>query len=183
MSYYSYKKKIFVETSKGDIFPLTMYSDSSIRDDSGHMVWKWMIYGIKKGAILCPKEEFKKIAAEMLEDQKRLIKECAIRCREEEEVTKDSFLYSGNVYLGGRRLRDLQRFLSVRNTVPAEKFFRKNGWVGIYHKVYDNNWRVAESTDTMISNEEQLYKAQELTEELQKTYPEFTVCHSVYGLI
>lgn len=185
MSHNIYKKKCWLETSKGDILPLAYYADSSIRDSRGKYVYSWCLYNFRKG-ILINKEEFKKMAEERYQDEIERLTDYQLKCKTDETFEPagpDSYCYFGNVYPGGGKMKHMRAFHSVRNTIPIQEFLSEHPYINICLTAFHlSDYHTVEIETIQITNEADAYHVQDVYEEMKERNPVCGICIGVYGL-
>ena len=185
MSHNTYKKKLWLETSKGDLLPLAYYADSSIRDEHGKYVYSWCVYNFRKG-ILINKDLFRQMAEEVYQEEIDKLTDYRLKCRTDESFEpagSESYCYYGNVYPGGGKMKHMRAFHSVRNTVPIQKFLSEHPCFNINVSAYNSSdYHTVELTNIHITSESDAYRAQAAYDEMRNRHPECGMCFGVYGL-
>lgn len=135
MSYYSYRKKCYIEVN-GLIFPLVKYADSSVRTWNGKWDYHWCHFNITdQQCLLISKENWEKARQERVEWDLEQLRSCTWN---EKEPDMESYNYAGNTYPGGSRIKHLRNFLSIRKLIRFEVFLIENhGGFRIVVKYYD----------------------------------------------
>lgn len=114
MSYYSYRKKCYIEVN-GLIFPLVKYADSSVRTWNGKWDYHWCHFNITdQQCLLISKENWEKARQERVEWDLEQLRSCTWN---EKEPDMESYNYAGNTYPGGSRIKHLRNFLSIRKLI------------------------------------------------------------------
>ena len=186
MSYYSYKKKLWLETSKKDLLPLALYADSSIRERDGGFVWNWCVYNLGLGGILINKEKFKEKAEEEYQNEIELLTNYELKYngKTKPDIGPESYSYYGTKYPSGGKLKNMKSFHSVKNTIPLDEFLQNpenHFTVGI--SAYDTkNYRTVYKESVLIVDEQTAYDTQRIYERIKKEYPQCGVCLGVYGV-
>lgn len=177
MSYYIFRKKLFIEVQEEKIMPLVLYSDSSTRYcDTGLHPSTWCINDITGGGrLLVPKHEFEKAREEMLKEELKRLNEFYSRHEPEKmPANKESWLYSGNSYPGGRKVKNMYYFFSTRNTVSPDYFFARNrSGFEIEAFYYDrSNFKHVQNQKYLIRCEEDMLDADQRYQDFFRTKPE-----------
>lgn len=186
MSHYSYKRKLWLETSKGDLLPLALYADSSVRNAEGGYVWNWCIYNLGLGGILINKEKFKEKAEEEYQNEIDRLTDYELKYNGEvkSDIGPESYSYYGTRYPGGGKLKNMKSFHSVKNTIPLDEFLQNPEYhFTVSISAYDTkNYRTVYEESVRIVDEQAAYEAQTTYEKIKKEYPQCGLCLGIYGL-
>lgn len=185
MSHYSYKRKLWLETSKGDLLPLALYADSSVRNSEGGYVWNWCIYNLGFSGILINKEKFKEKAEEVYRDEiDRLIDyELKYNGEVRSNIGPESDSYYGTKYPGGGKLKNMRSFHSVKKTIPLGTWLQNGHRFTIIISVYDKDtYRTVDSKEIWITCEQDVYDAQAIYDEMKVRWPQCGMCLGVAGM-
>lgn len=133
MSHYMYKKKIFAKTSDGYIVPIVCYADSSLTtygvDRRGrryeYCPTYWAIMESGTDDLFVKRDVWEKTAKEAYDDQVAKLTEYYKEFHPGTSVSPESENYYGTSYLGGKKLKNMRSFFSVRRAMPFEEFHRK----------------------------------------------------------
>lgn len=183
MSYYVYKKKYWVETSRGDLLPLAYVADSSLRNDRGGFVASWGVCNFHKG-ILLSKDTFRQEAEKAYQEEMEHITDWKMKSGEPyESAGPEDYGYYGTRYPGGRKMRHMKAFFSVHKTIPMEQFLTEHPYLTLHISAYNTaSYKTIAPASVHITDEDAVYKAQSVYEEMQKQNPECAMCIGVFGL-
>lgn len=183
MSYYSYKKKCYIDMN-GMIFPLVKYADSSVRTWDGKWDYHWCHFNITdQQRLLIPKDEWEKAKEDRIEWDLDRLRSCSWI---EKEPDMESYNYAGNTYPGGSRIKHLRNFLSTRKLIRFEDFLMENhGGFRIVVKYYDAKTFEDKKTQSyQIDSEEDLIKADLKFQKFAAEKPKFCgICVGICGII
>lgn len=183
MSYYSYRKKCYIEVN-GLIFPLVKYADSSVRTWNGKWDYHWCHFNITdQQRLLISKADWEKAKKDQIEWNLKRLRACSWI---ETEPDMESYNYAGNTYPGGSRIKHLRNFLSTRKTVKFDDFLVENhGGFRIEAKYYDQKTFVDQNTESyQINSEDDLIKADLKFQKFAAKKPKFcSICVGIYGII
>lgn len=183
MSYYSYKKKCYIDMN-GMIFPLVKYADSSVRTWDGKWDYHWCHFNITdQQRLLIPKDEWEKAKEDRIEWDLDRLRSCSWI---EKEPDMESYNYAGNTYPGGSRIKHLRNFLSTRKLVKLNDFLAENhGGFHIKVKYYDQKTFDDQKTESyQINSEDDLIKADLKFQKFAAEKPKFCgICIGICGII
>lgn len=186
MSHYSYKRKLWLETPKGDLLPLALYADSSVRNAEGGYVWNWCIYNLGLGGILINKEKFKEKAEEIYRDEiDRLIDyELKYNGKVRSNIGPESDSYYGTKYPGGGKFKNMRSFHSVKKTTSMSTWLQSIGHhFSINVSIYDKDtYKTVDSKEIRITCEQDAYDAQAVYDQMKVKRPQCGLCLGIYGL-
>lgn len=186
MSHYIYKKKLYLESSKGDILPLALYADSSIRNQDMSYNYHWCINNICCSGLIAGIQNFKEKAEELYRKEIRKLEEFQKNYDTDDNTPcgPESYTYYGNSYPGGRKMKHMKAFYSVKKTIPMQEFLQKpENHFCINLSVYDpKTFQTLVTEQVAISGEVDVYKAQEMYQGLRSRYPHCEITIGVNGL-
>lgn len=186
MSHYTYHKKYMVEIEDGRVLPLALYSDSSVTIGRGryerHPV-SACVLNLGNHGLLVDKEEWKGLLQQELDRQFELLTAFEEKYGSGRKVTLDSTNYGGNVYPGGRKLKNLRAFFSVRRTISIEEFLRRTGGCSVYfYALKPKSWDAYEGSkvDVFLRDNDSFVEAENKYQEIRRKFPSDN--HMVVGL-
>jgi hypothetical protein len=198
MSHYIYKRKLHIEVSDGRILPLCYYADSSVTLASNPKAhpYHWAVVTTgHDGLLIAPKlfyfiglqqynQEIDKHARLYAESNKNpdgseMDLESARKLFGPESVT-----YCGDSFPGGRRLKNLLGFFSVRKMIRVDDFSAKNPDFRItLEPVKRLGFTSYEpKKEFPLRTDSDYFRAEEAYQKMRQEYPDSIICVGVEGL-
>lgn len=187
MSYTIFKKKLFVKTKDQRIMGFVYSADSSItRGTRGeHPAW-WGVLNMGIPHTLFPTtEQWVEAANAEYQRQLRLLEESEMRYPTgKSDFGPESYTYSGDSFPGGRKMKNMKSFFSVRRAVPQEDFLLAHRNVHLTLNARKRIYPFAsyEEVDVPLTTDEGIAKAEDMYQALLKKYPDADITVSVGGL-
>ena len=191
MSHISYKKKCFLRLPDNKVFPLSLYSDSSLTSVKYDRYGRKHVYNPKHWCVnvldknegmVVDIDKFNELAEQKYNESMEYLDEFNQKyCNGNEPPNKNSYNYFGTVYPSGSKMKDMKSFYSTKNLIDVEEFLRTHTFrirVSCYDK---KTYNTIDGESFYIETIEDILKANDKFLEYAKN-KEYQLCVGISGL-